>query len=94
MAGRPWSSASTDLQLRIPLYSLLESVTAKPTRERLIPLYNLLESVTAKPTLERLHGRVGRPPLGPLVSGLYTLPPHVRYTPGVTLILVEFQISL
>jgi hypothetical protein len=33
-------------------------------------------------------------PLGPLVSGLYTLPPHVRYTPGLTLILVEFQISL
>jgi hypothetical protein len=31
--------------------------------------------------------------LGPLVSGLCTLPPHVRYTPGVTLILVEFQIS-
>jgi hypothetical protein len=29
-------------------------------------------------------------PLGPLVSGLSTLPPHVRYTPGVTLILVEF----
>jgi hypothetical protein len=33
-------------------------------------------------------------PLGPLVSGLCTLPFCVRYTPGVTLILVEFQISL
>jgi hypothetical protein len=32
--------------------------------------------------------------LSPLVSDLYTLPPHVWYTPGVTLILVEFQISL
>jgi hypothetical protein len=32
--------------------------------------------------------------LGPLVSGLCTLPPRVRYTPGVTLIFVEFQISL
>jgi hypothetical protein len=37
----------------------------------------------------------GRPatPWALLVSGLCTLPPHVRYTPGVTLILVEFQIS-
>jgi hypothetical protein len=35
MVDRPWSSASTDLQLRIPLYRLLESVTAKLTRERL-----------------------------------------------------------
>jgi hypothetical protein len=33
-------------------------------------------------------------PLSPLVRGLCTLPPCVRYTPGVTLILVEFQISL
>jgi hypothetical protein len=33
-------------------------------------------------------------PLGPLVSGLCTLPPHVRYIPGVTLILMEFQIFL
>jgi hypothetical protein len=29
-------------------------------------------------------------PLGPLVSGLCTLPPRVRYIPRVTLILVEF----
>jgi hypothetical protein len=33
-------------------------------------------------------------PLGPLVSGLCTLPPRVMYTLGVTLISVEFQISL
>jgi hypothetical protein len=71
VADRPWSSASTDLQLRIPLYGLLESVTVKLTRAR-------------------LQGGAGRPPLGPLVSGLYTLPPHVRYAPGVPLILVEF----
>jgi hypothetical protein len=32
-------------------------------------------------------------PLGPLVCSLCTLP-HVKYTPGVALILVEFQISL
>jgi hypothetical protein len=35
MASWPWSSASTNLQLGIPLYHLLESVTVKPTRERL-----------------------------------------------------------
>jgi hypothetical protein len=57
-----------------------------------IPLYHLLESVTRKPTHEMLQGGASRP--GGLVSGLCTLPPHVRYTPGVTLILVEFQISL
>jgi hypothetical protein len=28
-------------------------------------------------------------PLGPLVSGLCTLPPHVKYIPEVTLIFVE-----
>jgi hypothetical protein len=39
---------------------------------------------------------VGPPghPLGPLVSDPCTLPPRVRYTPGVKLILVEFEISL
>jgi hypothetical protein len=31
VVSRPWSSASTNLQLGIPLYHLLESVTAKPT---------------------------------------------------------------
>jgi hypothetical protein len=35
VVGWPWSSASIDLQLGIPLYRLLESITAKPTRERL-----------------------------------------------------------
>jgi hypothetical protein len=35
VVGRPWSLASTDLQLGIPLYRLLESVTVKPTCERL-----------------------------------------------------------
>jgi hypothetical protein len=31
MADQPWSLASTDLQLGITLYLLLESVIAKPT---------------------------------------------------------------
>jgi hypothetical protein len=78
MAGRPQGPASTDFQLRIPCYLLLESVTMKPTRER-------------------LQSGAGRPAghlLGPLVSGLCTLPPRVRYILTVTLILVEFQISL
>jgi hypothetical protein len=35
VAGCLWSSASTDLQLRIPLYHLLERVIVKTTRERL-----------------------------------------------------------
>jgi hypothetical protein len=35
MAARSWSSASTDLQLGILLYRLLESVTMKPTHEGL-----------------------------------------------------------
>jgi hypothetical protein len=34
VAGQPWSSVSTDHQLGIPLYRLLESVTRRPTRER------------------------------------------------------------
>jgi hypothetical protein len=33
-------------------------------------------------------------PLGSLVSGLYTLSPRVTYISGVTLILLEFQITL
>jgi hypothetical protein len=55
-----------------------------------IPPYRLLESGTMKPTHERLQGGAGRPPLGPLVNGLCTLPPRVRYTPGVILTFVEF----
>jgi hypothetical protein len=82
MADRPWSSASTDLQLGIPLYRLLESVTVKRTRERL------------QGGASRSGGLAGRPPLGPLVNGLYTLPPRARYTLGVTLILVKFQFFL
>jgi hypothetical protein len=35
VASQPWSLASTDIQLGIPLYRLLESVTMKPTHERL-----------------------------------------------------------
>jgi hypothetical protein len=33
-------------------------------------------------------------PLGPHISGLCTQPPHVKCIPGVTLILIEFHISL
>jgi hypothetical protein len=35
VAERPWDPASTDFQLQIPCYLLLESVTMKPTHERL-----------------------------------------------------------
>jgi hypothetical protein len=35
MASWPWSLASTDFQLGIPLYHLLESATVNPTHERL-----------------------------------------------------------
>jgi hypothetical protein len=60
-----------------------------------------LESVTVKLIRERLQSGIGQPgvwpashPLGPLASSLCTLPAHVRCIPMVTLILVEFQISL
>jgi hypothetical protein len=82
MAAQPWSLASTNHQVGILLYRLLESVTVKPHRKRL------------HDGASHLGGLTGQPPLGSLVSGLCTLPPHVRYTPRVTLILVEFQISL
>jgi hypothetical protein len=82
VAGQPWSSTFTDLQLGIPLYCLLENVIMKPTHER-------LQGGAGRP-----GGLAGRPPLGPLVNGLCRFPPRVRYTPGVTLILVEFQIFL
>jgi hypothetical protein len=82
VAGQPWSSASTNLQLGISVYRILESVTVKPTRER-------LQGGAARP------GSVaGQPPMHQLVCGLCTLPTCIRYTPGVTLILVKFQISL
>jgi hypothetical protein len=35
VAGQPWSSASTDLKLGIPLYRILKSDTLKSTRERM-----------------------------------------------------------
>jgi hypothetical protein len=54
-----------------------------------IPLYHLLESVIAKPA--RGFGRRAGHPLGPLVSVLCKLPPRLRYTLGVTLILVEWN---
>ena len=53
VGGQPWSSASTDLQLGIPLYHLLESVTVKPTCERL------------QGGADQLGGLVGWPPPRP-----------------------------
>jgi hypothetical protein len=35
VAGRSWSSVTTNIQLGIPLYCLLESFTVKPNHERL-----------------------------------------------------------
>jgi hypothetical protein len=72
----------------------MEFGTHRPDPQLRIPLYRLLQSVTVKPTCEGCKVGPAGHPLGPLVSGLCTLPPHVRYTPGVTLILMEFQISL
>jgi hypothetical protein len=56
VADWPWSLASTDLQLEILLYRLLESVTMKLTRER-------LHGGAGQP-----GGLAGRPPLGPTVQ--------------------------
>jgi hypothetical protein len=53
LANQPWSLASTDLQLGIPFYRLLETVTAKPTHMRLHGGAN------------RLGGLADRPPPGP-----------------------------
>jgi hypothetical protein len=78
MAERLCGLASPNFWLRIPCYRLLESVTMKSTAGG----YKV--------------GPVGQGvwptghPLDPLVSGLRTLPPRVRYIPEVTLILVEF----
>jgi hypothetical protein len=49
VAGQAWSLASTDLQLGIPLYRLLESVTMKPTRERLQGGADRLEGLASRP---------------------------------------------
>jgi hypothetical protein len=81
VAGRPPSLASTDFQLQIPCYHLWESMPVKPTHER-------LQSGAGRGVWLAGH------PLGPLVSGLCTLPSHVRCIPGVILIFVEFQFSL
>jgi hypothetical protein len=78
VAGWPPSPASTDFKLRILCYCLLESMPVKQTRER------LQSGASHRGSL------ASRPPLGPLVSGLCTMPPRVRCTPTVTLILVEF----
>jgi hypothetical protein len=53
VVDRPWSLASTDFQLGILLYRLLESVTAKPTHERL------------QGGAGRLGGLAGQPPPSP-----------------------------
>jgi hypothetical protein len=54
VTSQPWSTASTDLQLGIPLYRLLESVTVKLTCERL------------QGGVGRLGGLASRPPPGPI----------------------------
>jgi hypothetical protein len=54
VAGRPWSSVSTNFQLVIPLYHLLESFTAKPAHERL------------QGGVGRLEGLAGWPPPRPI----------------------------
>jgi hypothetical protein len=73
MADWPWSSASADLQLGIPLYRLLENVTVKPTHVRM----------QGGPT-PRAHWAVA------FAHCLLVL----GTPPGVTLVLVEFQIFL
>jgi hypothetical protein len=56
MAGQPRGPASTDFRLWIPYYHLLESVTMKPTHERL------------QSGADRPWGLTGRPPPGPTVQ--------------------------
>jgi hypothetical protein len=82
VARQPPSLASTDFQLQIPCYRLLESVPVKPIHER------------EKNGADLPGSLVSCHPLGPLVSGLCTLPPRVRCILEVILILVEFQFSL
>jgi hypothetical protein len=53
VAGRPQGLASTDFQPRIPYYRFLETVTMKPTHER-------LQGGAGHP-----GGLAGRPPPGP-----------------------------
>jgi hypothetical protein len=70
VVGQPWSSASTDLLLRIALYHLIENVTMKPTHDR-CKVGPVGQGVWSAGHL-----------LGPLVSGLCTQPPRVRYSLG------------
>jgi hypothetical protein len=53
VAGRPRGPAFSDFRLRIPCYHLLETVTMKPTRERL------------QSGASRSGGLADRPPPGP-----------------------------
>jgi hypothetical protein len=78
-----------------------QSCVASPDSRHRVPFHRLLERVTAKETHGRLQSGAGWPgswstshPWGPHVSGLCTRPPCVRCILGVTLILVEFLISL
>jgi hypothetical protein len=64
VAGRPWSSASTNLQLGILLYRLLESVTVKPTCERLQGGASRPRGFTDQPP----PGPTGQQPLHPASS--------------------------
>jgi hypothetical protein len=80
--GRPWSLASTDFQLGIPLYRLLESVTVKSTRERLQGRAGWPGGLTGRP----LPRSTGQWPLHTVSS--------CQVHPRVALILAEFQISL
>jgi hypothetical protein len=58
-----------------------------------IPLYRHLEIVTVKPTHERLQGGAGRLPPGSTGQRPLHTTSSFQVHPGVTLILVEFQIS-
>jgi hypothetical protein len=83
MADRPCGLASTDFLYRLGLPLLMQTRVMEATGQTDI-----------KPSQpDRGFGRPATP-LGPLVNSLYTLPPHVRYIPEVTLILVELQIFL
>jgi hypothetical protein len=69
------------------------SVASTDSRPQ-VPFHRLLEMVTAKETHRRLQHGVGRLPTGSTHQLLCTWPPCVRCIPAVTLILVEFLISL
>jgi hypothetical protein len=60
----------------------------------LLPFPSRVDTCPKSFSQNRLKSWPASHPLGPLVNGLCTLSPHVTYIPGVTLILVEFQISL